>query len=122
MQMTRQKFPSPLYAYLLALIAMACGSDAAPSKGPGVGALNANPSAQGGSGAAPDSIPSAPAQGQADPAEASNPVSLSPASAAPAVRSDTPGAPEMRSSGDVAAESGADSGAAEGADPTAAPP
>lgn len=118
MQMTRRKFPSPLYACLLALSAMACGSDAAPSKGPGVSALSANPSAQGGSGATLDSIPSAPVEGQAAPAEASNPVSLSPANAAPA---DTPGAPEMPSSGDVAAESGADSGAAEGTDPTAAP-
>ena len=117
MPMNRQRFPSPLYAYVLALSAMACGSDAAPSKGPEVSALNANPSAQGGSGATPDGIPSAPAQGQADPAEASNPVSLSPASAA--VGSDTSGAPEMLSSGDVAAESGADLGAAEGTGPTA---
>jgi hypothetical protein len=82
MQMNRRTFPSPLCAYVLALSAMACGSDAAPSEGPGSGALNAKPSARGGSGAAaPDSIPSAPADRQADPAEASNSVSLSPASA-----------------------------------------
>jgi hypothetical protein len=66
-QMNRQKFPSPLYAYVLALSAIACGSDAAPSKDPEVGALNAHPSGQGGSGASPDSIPGAAAQGQADP-------------------------------------------------------
>jgi len=117
MPMNRQRFPSPLYAYVLALSAMACGSDATRSKDPEASALNANRSAQGGSGATLDSIPSAPAQGQADPAEASNPVSLSPASAA--VGSDTSGAPEMLSSGDVAAESGADLGAAEGTGPTA---
>lgn len=56
-QMNRQKFPSPLYAYVLALSAIACGSDAAPRKDPEVGALNANPSGKGGSGASPDSIP-----------------------------------------------------------------
>jgi len=111
MQMTRQKFRSPVYAYVLALSAMACGSDPAPSTGPGVGALNANDSTQGGSGTAPDSIPGAAAQGQADPEGGSTPVSLSPGSAAPAVGSPMSSAPSG-AAGSTSVASAADAGGA----------
>jgi len=123
--MTRPNFLSPLYVGVLALSAMACGSDAVPGKGPGLGALNANPSAQGGSGAAPDSISSAPAPGQADPAEASNPVPLSPASAASAVgpgMSPSPnGAAGSTSAADAGGAASNTGGAGEAGMPAASP-
>jgi hypothetical protein len=109
MHMTRQKFPSPLYAYVLALSAMACGSDAASGKGPEASALNANPSAQGGSGATPESLPSASARGQADPEQGSTPVSLSPGSTAPTVGSAMSAAPSG-AAGSPSVASAADAG------------
>jgi lysophospholipase L1-like esterase len=111
MQMNRQKFPSTLYACVLAMSATACGSDAVPSKGPGLGALNANPSAQCGSGAAAD-------VGVGESARASSDAQAGGTVAPPPTVSDSAVAPELSSAADTTAESGAPPDAADAADGT----